>query len=67
MLLVTSKFVQKSNIYARNFFILIKNVLNQTRTAFITKYRCQLKYRKSSYQGREAFAIFCHLIALTLV
>ena len=66
MLLLITNFVKNSHIYARNFFISLKNVLNQTRNDFNTKLRCQCKGQKSSYQVSEGFAYFCKLMALTL-
>ena len=38
----------------------------KTLNAFITKFRCLWKDPKSSYQVREAFALFWNLIAPTL-
>ena len=66
MLLLTTDFVKNSLVYCRISFIFLKDVLNQTRNAFNTKFRYQSKHQKSSYQVKAAFALFCKLIALTL-
>ena len=65
MFLLTTNFVKNIHIYARIFFIFLKTVLSQTWNAFNTKFWFSEQDRKSSFQVREAFALFCNLIALT--
>ena len=67
MSLSTAKFVKKSRIMARLYFIFVKNILNQPWKAFNTKFQPQSKDQNSSYQVRQTFALFFNLIALTLV
>ena len=64
--LLTTNFAKNNHIYARIFFIFLKNVLNKTWNAFNSKFWHQWKDQKSSYQVREDFALFCNLIALSL-
>ena len=67
MSLSTAKFVKKSRIMARPYFIFVKNILNQPWKAFNTKFQPQSEDQNSSYQVRQSFALFFNLIALTLV
>ena len=66
MLLLATKCVKNSHIYARIFLIFLKNVLKQTWNSFNTKFQAQWKDRESSYQVRIILEHFCHLIALIL-
>ena len=61
-----TKFVKKSHIYARIYFIFLKTVLKQTWNCFNTKFGPQWKDQKSSYQVRQILVIFSNLIALIL-
>ena len=62
--LLTTNFVKTSHIQTKKFLIFLKNILNQTWNAFNTKFLCQWKDRKSIYQVKEAFALFCCLISM---
>ena len=66
MSLLTAKFVKKSHIEARIYFIILKNVLKQTWNFFNTKFGPQWKNPKGSYQVRKVLAIFSNIIALIL-
>ena len=66
MFLLINNFVESSHTEARIFLMILKTTVNQTWKAFNTKFSRQRKDRKSSYPGRETFALFCNLIALTL-
>ena len=54
------------HIYARIYFVFLKNILKQAWNSFNTKFRPQWKYRKSSYQVKQISALFCNLIVLIL-
>ena len=66
MFLLTTNFVKNSHIQAKIFYIILKTLVNQTWNIFNSRFWRQLKDRKSSYLGSEAFDIFCNLIALSL-
>ena len=64
MSLLTAKFVEKSHIWVRIYFIFLKNVVEKPWNSFNAKF--QLSARKSSYQVRQNLAFFFYLIALIL-
>ena len=66
MSLLTAPIVKSSHIWARIYFIFLKNVLKQTWKPFNTNSRPQWKDRKSIYQVRQILALFCNVIALNL-
>ena len=61
-----TKFVKKSHIWGKIYFIFLKNVLKQTRNSFNTKFQAQWKACSSSYQLKQILAVFCYLILLIL-
>ena len=67
MSLLRALIVRNSHILPGIYFILYKNNLDQTWNAFNAKFEPQRKDGESSYQVRQILALFCRLIALTLV
>ena len=66
MFLLMTKFVKKSHILGRIYFLFLKNVLKQSWDTLNIKFGSQWKNQKSSYQVRQILAIFSNLIALIL-
>ena len=66
MSLLTDSIVKNNHLLAGIYFIILKNVIDQSSKAFITNFRPQSKDRKSSYQVRQIFALFYKLVALIL-
>ena len=56
MSLLTAPIVKNSHIYARIYFIFLKNFLKQTWKSSNTKFWPQWKDRESSYEGRQILA-----------
>ena len=63
---LAASIVKNSPFLAEIYFIFLENVIHQTSKAFNTKFGPQWKDRKSSYQVRQIFALFCKLVALIL-
>ena len=61
-----TKFVKKSHICGKIYFIFLKNVLKQTRNSLNSKFQAQWKAWSSSYQLKQILAVFCELIPLIL-
>ena len=66
MSLLKANFVKNIHIWARIYFLLAKNLLQQNWNSFNTKFQPQSKLRKSSYEVTQLLAVFCYLIALIL-
>ena len=64
MSLLPTKFVKKSHIWGKIYFIFLKNVLKQSRNSFNTKFQAQWKACSSSYQLKQILAVFCDWIPL---
>ena len=66
MSLLIAKFVKKSHIKARIYFIFLKNVLKETWNSFKMLFGPQRKDGTNSYEVRKLLAIYFNLIALIL-
>ena len=66
MSLLAAKFIKKSHMYTRVYFIFLKNILKQTWKSFNTKSWPRWKDGKSSKWVRQLLASFSNLIALIL-
>ena len=61
--LLTALIVKNTHFFPGLCFILLRNVLNQARKAFNTKFRPQGKDREGSYQVKQIPALFHNLVA----
>ena len=62
MSLLTAPNVKNSHIYARIYFIFLKNFLKQTWKSSNTKFWPQWKHQESSDEGRQILAVALILV-----
>ena len=66
MSLLTALIVENSHILSRIYFIVLKQILDQTWKAFNTKFELQWKDRESSSQVRQILGLPRELVTLIL-
>ena len=64
--LLTALVAENSHILVGSYFIFLKNVLDQTRHTFNTKFGLQSRVWESSYQVRQILRFFCKVVTLIL-